>query len=87
MKCPQFHFLTKALTGQEDCLILNVYVPEIAFSSKPDTKLPVMVWIHGGALTIGNFLRDSQNMYTLGVKIRNLKMDFKTGSTWHRVRQ
>ena len=55
VKCPQFDFLTKALKGQEDCLMLNVYVPELAFSSKPDTKLPVMVWIHGGALAFGNF--------------------------------
>ncbi|XP_066524222.1 uncharacterized protein [Hoplias malabaricus] len=35
----------------EDCLYLNIYTP-----SKPgeDSKLPVMVWIHGGALTIGS---------------------------------
>ena len=57
MKCPQFDLLTNVLKGQEDCLILNVYVPEIAFSSKLDTKLPVMVWIHGGGLTLGsNFM-------------------------------
>ena len=35
--------------GQEDCLILNVYVPESAISN----KLPVMVWIHGGGLRTG----------------------------------
>ncbi|XP_044211424.1 carboxylesterase 3 [Thunnus albacares] len=34
----------------EDCLYLNVYTP--AEAAKGD-KLPVMVWIHGGGLTMG----------------------------------
>ncbi len=33
----------------EDCLYLNVWTPGI----DPGAKRPVMVWIHGGALTIG----------------------------------
>ncbi|XP_062395042.1 fatty acyl-CoA hydrolase precursor, medium chain-like isoform X3 [Sardina pilchardus] len=35
----------------EDCLYLNIYTP-----AKPaeDAKLPVMVWIHGGALVMGS---------------------------------
>src|SRR5690606_12660124 len=31
--------------ASEDCLYLNLWVPAEA---KPDDKLPVMVWIHGG---------------------------------------
>ena len=65
VKCPQFDFLTKSFTGQEDCLILNVYVPEKAFSSKLDMKLPVMVWIYGGALVIGNFLRLTKYVHSI----------------------
>ncbi|XP_067396190.1 cocaine esterase-like isoform X2 [Emydura macquarii macquarii] len=38
------------LTVSEDCLYLNVYTP--AHSDKK-AKLPVMVWIHGGALQLG----------------------------------
>ena len=34
----------------EDCLTLNVWTA----AAKPQAKLPVMVWIHGGALTRGS---------------------------------
>ena len=40
-------------TGQEDCLLINVYVPEIAFDN-PQILLPVMFFIHGGSLRIGS---------------------------------
>jgi para-nitrobenzyl esterase len=35
----------------EDCLYLNLYVPADA---KANSKLPVMVWIHGGAFVFGS---------------------------------
>ena len=37
-------------SSSEDCLYLNVYVPA---GTKPAAKRPVMVWIHGGALEVG----------------------------------
>jgi para-nitrobenzyl esterase len=36
--------------GSEDCLYLNVYVPDV---DPPAHGFPVMVWIHGGALVFG----------------------------------
>jgi para-nitrobenzyl esterase len=41
--------------GSEDCLYLNVYADRQGFnrSRSSDKKLPVFVWIHGGALHVG----------------------------------
>lgn len=38
----------------EDCLYLNVWAPAATGRGKPGRKLPVMVWLHGGALTWGS---------------------------------
>jgi para-nitrobenzyl esterase len=43
--CPQGR-----ATDSEDCLFLNVYAPSTA---RAKSKLPVFIWIHGGALTNG----------------------------------
>jgi len=37
--------------SSEDCLYLNLWIPA---GAKPETKLPVMVWIHGGAFVGGS---------------------------------
>jgi para-nitrobenzyl esterase len=40
-----------APNSSEDCLFINVWRPATA---GPDAKLPVMVWIHGGAFVFGS---------------------------------
>jgi len=45
-----------ATTYSEDCLTLNVWTPADA----PSARLPVMVWIHGGAFLVG---ASSQSVY------------------------
>lgn len=40
--------------GAEDCLYLNVYAPRLSPETARATRLPVMVWIHGGGNTIGH---------------------------------
>ncbi|CAO2610283.1 Acylcarnitine hydrolase [Lemmus lemmus] len=43
------HFMPP-ISMSEDCLYLNIYTPAHA---REGSNLPVMVWIHGGALVIG----------------------------------
>ena len=47
-----------SVTGQEDCLLLNIYVPAEALNK--GKQMPVMVWIHGGALIHGSNRFDEQ---------------------------
>ena len=44
-----------SVVGEEDCLSLNIYSPPIIVGAIPrcTDRLPVMVWIHGGANSIG----------------------------------
>ena len=50
--CPQVNPLSGdyVSTSREDCLTVNVWTPEMLGES----PLPVLVWIHGGAFTLGS---------------------------------
>ncbi|MFH1079638.1 MAG: carboxylesterase/lipase family protein [Pseudomonadota bacterium] len=48
----------------EDCLYLNVWTT----AKKPDEKLPVMVWIHGGAFNFGSASQPEYNGKNLARK-------------------
>ena len=54
-QCPQPHLDLPAWVdgspASEDCLSLNVFAPEEA---NPQSRLPVMVWLHGGAYIFGS---------------------------------
>jgi len=40
------------ISGNEDCLYLNIYVPQT--EKIPSDGFPVMAWIHGGGFNVGN---------------------------------
>ncbi len=54
--CPQMELMPGARQS-EDCLGLNIWTPA---SLRQTSKLPVMVWIHGGGFAIGS---GSQSVY------------------------
>ena len=78
--CPQPNLKNESkglgLPGNEDCLKLNVYTPP-----KPGKDLPVMVWIHGGALQMDG-ARDP--LYTPINLVKNgvivVTFDYRLGS-------
>lgn len=49
--CPQYDISTSStIEGNEDCLYLNVYTRSL----QSDSKIPVMVYIHGGGYSSGS---------------------------------
>jgi para-nitrobenzyl esterase len=61
--CPQFDSFGNII-GSEDCLALNVQVPE---ATPPAHGFPVMVWIHGGGLLMGaGFFYDPSHLVEKG---------------------
>ncbi|EGD82246.1 hypothetical protein PTSG_02916 [Salpingoeca rosetta] len=48
--CPQFHITKNIFYGQEDCLYMNIYVPDEA-EKEP---VPVLFWIYGGGFDLGD---------------------------------
>jgi len=52
--CPQDASVFGTASVSEDCLLLNVFTPNDAASEANNShSYPVMVWIQGGALTVG----------------------------------
>jgi para-nitrobenzyl esterase len=58
--------MSKVVIGQEDCLVLNVYVPDNNNKNNNNENnnnnnnelLPVMFFIHGGAFFVGSGSKD-----------------------------
>ncbi|HEX4257148.1 MAG TPA: carboxylesterase family protein, partial [Streptosporangiaceae bacterium] len=52
---PQYQSLfPEVVIAGEDCLNLNVWTPEAALADEAASRLPVLVWIHGGSFMNGS---------------------------------
>ncbi|XP_045467881.1 venom carboxylesterase-6-like [Harmonia axyridis] len=75
-RCIQTH--SKEIVGQEDCLYLNVYTPQISNDTR--RLLPVMVWIYGGAFIYGNSEYDDASPdYFLDQDIVFVSINYRLG--------
>lgn len=64
--------------SSEDCLYLNLWVPAEA---EPDAKLPVMVWIHGGAFVGGSGNTSGEQFAKQGVIL--VTFNYRLGRLGH----
>jgi para-nitrobenzyl esterase len=61
----------------EDCLFLNVFVPA---SATPSAKLPVLVWIHGGALVAGSGAQYDPSVMVANGNIIVVTINYRLGA-------
>uniref|UniRef100_H3B637 Carboxylic ester hydrolase n=1 Tax=Latimeria chalumnae TaxID=7897 RepID=H3B637_LATCH len=85
-RCLQLTLTQTTTRGSEDCLYLNIWVPQKR--KKISTNLPVMVWIYGGAFFLGssqganffnNYLYDGQEIASRG-KVIVVTLNYRVGS-------
>ncbi|NXL95935.1 CEL lipase, partial [Alectura lathami] len=72
-RCMQATLAQTDVRGEEDCLYLNIWIPQ--GKKEVSTQLPVMVWIYGGAFLFGgsqganfldNYLYDGEEIAVRG---------------------
>jgi carboxylesterase type B len=68
-----------AFAGDEDCLYLNVYIPELPSTSAENRS--VMVWIYGGGLQIGSSLESNYGSGKLmGYDVITVTLNYRLGA-------
>jgi len=61
----------------EDCLFLNVYIPA---SARPNSRLPVYYWIHGGSLTSGTGVEYDPSVMVANSDIIVVTINYRLGA-------
>ena len=83
-------YLSNVTDVSEDCLHLNVYRPA---GTKPNAKLPVLLFIHGGSFWIGS--KDElvtqpggliKRSVDLGIPLMYVSINYRLGGTYHDLR-
>ncbi len=84
--CPQSDFFgdPKGVKGEEDCLYLNVFTPQLPAAGRrdsgvqpPESLLAVMVFVHGGGFSIGTGNRDPTPLLAKDVVV--VSMNYRLG--------
>nr|WP_199080788.1 carboxylesterase family protein [Pedobacter sp. ASV19] len=70
----QYNSQKKAVNGSEDCLSLNVYQP-----LNSGSKLPVVVWIHGGGMTGGSGSGENGHSFSDQDSIVTVTINYRLG--------
>ena len=67
--------------GSEDCLYLNVFAPRFAPDAVPrnGSRLPVMVWIHGGGNVVGHADRYDGGALAAGQHVIVVTINYRLG--------
>ncbi|XP_035449861.2 cholinesterase 2-like [Spodoptera frugiperda] len=73
--CPQV--ANDVAIGTIDCLTLNIYVPSAATTQN---RLPVMVWIHGGAFVTGSAQAEGTPNYLLRNDVIVVAINYRLGA-------
>nr|ABC39650.1 lipase [Geotrichum candidum] len=78
---PLYDMAKGTVSMNEDCLYLNVFRPA---GTKPEDKLPVMVWIYGGAFVYGSSAAYPGNSYVkesinMGQPVVFVSINYRTG--------
>uniref|UniRef100_A0A672MKV7 Carboxylic ester hydrolase n=1 Tax=Sinocyclocheilus grahami TaxID=75366 RepID=A0A672MKV7_SINGR len=85
MRCMQLNLLATDVVGSEDCLYLNIWIPQ---GNTVSTNLPVMVFIYGGGFLLGggqganfldNYLYDGQEIADRG-NVIVVTFNYRVGS-------
>ncbi|XP_022828849.1 juvenile hormone esterase-like [Spodoptera litura] len=71
--CPQ-HFVTQTMNVQEDCLVVNVFVPDT-----DEANLPVHVYVHGGAYQFGFGLQEKFTELVKSKKKISVSFNYRLG--------
>ncbi len=74
-QCPQIVPVINQISGNENCLFLNVFSP----SPPPTRPLPVMVWIHGGGFTVGSSMDDDPTRFASVHHVVVVSMNYRLG--------
>ncbi len=67
--------------GSEDCLYLNIWSPRLPGARNAPARLPVMVWIHGGANTVGSAAAyDTMETLAVPLQVVVVSLNYRLGA-------